>query len=222
MTDKDYTEIILLVDKSGSMERIKRDTEGGINTFIEEQRKVPGKCKVTLVTFSGNHNMVYSAVDISDVPRFELSPTGSTALLDAIGHTINSVGERLSALKEEERPGKIFFVISTDGEENASKEFTRAHIFDKIKHQTDQYKWEFVFLGANQDAIQVGHSIGINAQRAVTYSANAVGTKSLYRGLSNAMAFSRVSGQAMSYNQAAYNQAVDSVLQQDSTSNSNP
>lgn len=219
MTKKNYTEIVLVVDSSGSMRRIQADTEGGINTFIEEQKKVPGECKVTLVTFSTRHKEQYVGKDIQEVPTFSLIPSGNTSLLDAVGHTINTMGARLAAMKEEDRPSKIIFVISTDGEENSSREFNRTQIFEMIQHQTNKYAWDFVFLGANQDAIAVGSSIGIQAARSVTYAANSIGTKGLYRGLSHAVAASRISGQSVSYDQAAYNLSVDAIQQQDSTSN---
>lgn len=221
MTKPNYTEIVLIVDSSGSMGRIQADTEGGINTFIEEQKKVPGECKVTLVTFSTRHKEQYVGKDIAEVPKFTLVPSGNTSLLDAIGHTINTVGARLSSLKEEERPSKVIFVISTDGEENSSREFNRTQVFEMIQHQTNKYSWDFVFLGANQDAIAVGNSLGISAQRSVTYAANSIGTQGLYRGLSAAIGSSRLSGQSVSYNQDAYQASVADIISENNKVNSN-
>ena len=111
-------------------------------------------------------------------------PQGSTALLDAIGRTINDTGKRLERMAEDQRPEKVIFVVLTDGEENASREFSAEKVNDMITHQRDAYKWEFVFLGANQDAITTASRLGIQPQNALTYAANSVGTKQAYRSLS--------------------------------------
>lgn len=176
MTDINLTEIALIVDESGSMISIKDDTEGGFNTFIEEQKKVEGKATVSLTRFENASRVEYSNKPIDRVKPLVLRPGGGTALLDAIGDTIDAVGGRISELPEEERPGSVIVVILTDGQENSSRRFTKAQIKQKIKHQSEKYNWVFVYLGANQDAIAEGGSYGIPQATSITYSGQNVGS----------------------------------------------
>lgn len=164
------SEIIVVVDRSGSMAAIAHDMMGGFDTFIAEQKKLPGECKVTLAQFDDNYELVYSGKPLAQVPKLKLEPRGTTALLDAIGKTINSTGQRLAAMAEGDRPSRILFVIITDGHENASKEFNRDQVNQLITQQREKYSWEFVFLGASQDAIDVAHSYGIPMANAVYYN----------------------------------------------------
>lgn len=211
------TEIVLIVDNSGSMQSIKDDTEGGLNNFIAEQKEVPGECTCTYVLFNSKVKRIFTNKDLKEIESIKLSPSGNTSLLDAIGFTINEVGDRHSKLAKKDIPDKVIFVISTDGQENSSVEFKRSQIFDMINHQKEKYQWDFVYLGANQDAILVGQNLGISAKQAVTFDASSIGTRGLYRGLSMSVANSRVSGQSVSYNQAMYQSAVDSVVQESKT-----
>ena len=175
MTKKNYTEIIGVIDRSGSMSSCWHDTVGGINEYIKKQREVPGEAKISLVFFDTEYAMAYNGVDLQDdifskpMSFADYSPRGSTALLDAIGKTINTVGNRLAATPEDERPDKVTMFIVTDGEENASREFTGAQIKEMITHQTDKYQWDFVYLGANQDAFAVGMTLGVNPHSCTTY-----------------------------------------------------
>ena len=137
------------------------DAEGGINSFIEQQKQEPGEANVTLVQFDTEYEFVHSGVPIRQVPAFKLVPRGSTALLDAVGRAINETGARLAAMDESQRPGLVVFVIVTDGEENSSREFTRDQIRKMVEHQQSAYKWQFTFLAANQDAFAAGGSMGI-------------------------------------------------------------
>lgn len=179
--DKELTEIIFILDRSGSMVDLTNDTIGGFNSFIEKQKLEPGKARLTTVLFDDRYEILHDCVDINLVSSLtdkEYFARGLTALLDAIGKTINSVGNRLNNTKENNRPDKVVFVITTDGYENASKEFTKQKIKDMIEHQTNKYNWTFLFFGATIDAIDVATSYGINF--ATNYSPNPSGIVSLY------------------------------------------
>lgn len=192
MAKKDLTEIVVILDRSGSMQAIRSDMEGGFNKFIEEQRKLPGECAVTLAQFDTEHDIVYSAKPLADVPPLSLIPRGFTALYDAVGRTVSTVGERLSKMADADRPERVIVVIITDGQENASKEFTQAQVFDMVKHQREKYSWEFVYIGANQDAFAVGQSVGANITS--NYAANAAGTAGMFAGVSKGISSYRGGG----------------------------
>ena len=166
----DLTDITMVIDRSGSMQSIQSDAEGGINSFIEQQKQEPGEANVTLVQFDSEYEFVHSGVPIRQVPAFRLVPRGSTALLDAVGRAINETGARLAAMDEAQRPGLVVFVIVTDGEENSSREFTRDQIRKMVEHQQSAYKWQFTFLAANQDAFAAGGSMGIAQDGIAAYS----------------------------------------------------
>lgn len=167
----DLTDITIVMDRSGSMSSIRDDAEGGLNSFIEEQKQQPGDATFTLVQFDTEYEFVHKAVPISSVPRCDLRPRGNTALLDAVGRAITETGERLSATKEEDRPGLVVFVILTDGMENSSREFSRDKIKEMIEHQQTNYNWKFVFLAANQDAFATGGAMGICRGTSTNYRA---------------------------------------------------
>jgi len=159
---KDLTEIVIVLDESGSMESVKSDTIGGFNEFLTSQKKIKGNANVTLVKFSDYYKVINDGTDIAHVSELNESnytPSYSTSLLDAVGKTINSVGKRLADTPENKRPEKVIVAIITDGYENSSKEFTRGQINDMVGHQRDKYDWEFLFLGADIDAW--GKEIGI-------------------------------------------------------------
>jgi hypothetical protein len=149
------------VDRSGSMQAIQQDAEGGVNAFIAEQAKAPGDALLTLVQFDTEYEFLHRGTPIRQVPEYQLVPRGMTALLDAVGRAINETGERLAKMDEADRPGLVVFVVMTDGEENSSKEFTKAQIKQMIQHQQEKYQWHFTFLGANQDAFAEAGAIGI-------------------------------------------------------------
>ncbi|WP_223163662.1 vWA domain-containing protein [Nocardioides humilatus] len=169
MTRADLTHLYFLLDRSGSMQSIKADTEGGFTAFIDEQRKVPGECRVTLAQFDNAYEVVYSDRPVADVPRLVLEPRGSTALLDAMGRLITTAGKDLAALAEDERPGTVIVAVMTDGYENASQEWTHPAIKALVEQQTADYAWQFLYMGADQDAIEVGTSLGVSAGASVTY-----------------------------------------------------
>lgn len=169
------SEIILVLDRSGSMASIKTDMEGGLKSFIEKQRLDPGECLVSLFQFDTVYEPVFQTIPVKDVKDIVLVPRGGTALHDAVGNTINTVGNRLKNTLEADRPGLVVFVVITDGEENSSREFDGAKIKEMVKHQTDKYQWQFIFLGANQDAVLSGSSIGMKAGSSLSYAANSKG-----------------------------------------------
>jgi hypothetical protein len=200
---KNKTDITIILDRSGSMESVKQDTIGGFNSFLSEQQKVEGEASLSLVQFDDQYEVVYEDRDIDAAGRLTEStfqPRGSTALFDAVGRTINSVGQRLAALPEEERPDKVLLVIMTDGFENASQEFTAAKVSEMINHQRSVYKWEFMFIGANQDAVLSAHEIGIPAAASLTYAGNAEGTEIAYSMIAGKIKNYRVSNDAEALN----------------------
>lgn len=172
--NNNLTDITLVVDRSGSMEAIRADAEGGVNTFLTDQAGQPGEALVTLVQFDTSYEFVHRGVPVKEVPRYELVPRGGTALLDAVGRAINETGERLSKMAEADRPGLVVFVVMTDGEENSSQEFAKATIKKMIEHQQSTYNWQFTFLGANQDAFAEAGSIGMTAAGTANFAASKV------------------------------------------------
>jgi hypothetical protein len=184
MTDKDFTYIGVVLDRSGSMARLRDEMQGGFDTFIEEQRKVEGRAVVSLHQFDNDYETVYFAKDIRDVPKLELIPRGMTALLDATGRAIVQTGEYLKGMPEDQRPGNVTFIVITDGIENASVEYTRERLAAMIKEQQDKYAWHFIFLGANQDAITTGAKYGYSANTSLTYGTDAASVYNTYSNLS--------------------------------------
>ena len=170
----DLTDITLVVDRSGSMQNRRADAQGGVNAFIQKQAEEPGEALLTLVQFDTEYEIVHSGVPIGKVPEYTLEPRGATALLDAVGRAINEAGNRISAMDEADRPGLVIFVITTDGLENSSREFTKPQIKEMIEHQQEKYGWHFTFLGANQDAFAEAGGLGIRAASAAQYSMDRV------------------------------------------------
>jgi Mg-chelatase subunit ChlD len=197
--NNDAIDITIVLDRSGSMASVREDTIGGFNSFLEEQKAVPGSAALTLVQFDDQYEVLYEGRRLQDVPLLSAQtfvPRGSTALLDAIGRTVYATGIRLAAQPEHERPGKVLFVIMTDGEENASREFSRRQVFDMLTHQHEKYQWEVVFIGANQDAVATGASYGIPQTNSLNYAATPAGTRRMNAALSQAT--SRMRGRAAS------------------------
>ena len=164
------TEIVLIVDRSGSMASIKKDIEGGFKTFLEKQKALPGEANVTYYQFDDKHERVFELKPLSEVEGITIVPRGSTALLDATGRAINEVGGRLARTSEDERPENVIVVVLTDGEENASREFKIEKIKEMVKHQQEKYNWRFIFLGANFDAISAGASYGFTGGTTMSFA----------------------------------------------------
>jgi len=166
----DLTDLTLVVDRSGSMCTIRADAEGGINALLDDQKKEPGDCNLTLVQFDNEYEFVHKGIDISEAAHYSLHPRGATALLDAVGQAINATGRRLDEMKEEDRPSLVAFVITTDGHENCSREFTSAQIRKMISHQQSEYNWKFTYLGADADCFDEAESMGIDASGTAQYN----------------------------------------------------
>lgn len=183
---KNCTDITFVLDRSGSMESIWNDVEGGLSTFVSENKKLPGEVRFTLVVFdTGGVDTVLNHVDIKAIEKIDLNayrPRGGTPLYDAVGITVNSLGSYLSGLSENTRPEKVLFAIMTDGQENSSKEFRSDVVKNMVKHQSDKYNWDFVYLGANQDAVFSGKKLGIAAGNSIQYIANKIGTSRVFDG----------------------------------------
>ncbi len=167
---KNLTDITLLLDRTGSMQIIRNDVVGGVNTFVDEQKKAEGEADFTLIQFDSQdpHEVIHGAADIQLIPPMTLEdyrPRAWTPLLDAVGIAVTKTGERLSAMSEELRPDKVIFVIFTDGEENSSTEYKKETVREMITLQQETYNWQFVFLGANMDAFASAGSMGIVQQK---------------------------------------------------------
>lgn len=182
MTNSNNTLLAALLDRSGSMAIAKQATEDGWRELIDEQRREAGHCEVTLAQFDTEYELLYPPTDVAAVPGFSVEPRGGTALLDSAGRFITEVGERLAALPEDRRPGRVICLIMTDGAENSSREWSYAAVHDLITQQRDVYGWEFIFLGANIDAVEVGARMGVQRDKAMTYAADSyVGNRRAYR-----------------------------------------
>jgi hypothetical protein len=204
------TEIVIILDRSGSMSRIASDMCGGFDAFLADQRKLDAACTVTLVQFDDRYETVYAGRPLRDVPPLVLVPRGSTALYDAIGRTIDGVGARLAHLAPAARPDQVIFVIITDGEENASREYSHARIVEQIAHQRAKYSWEFVFLGAGENAIATATNFGIARANAAVFVASAgLHAQGVFRGVSDNLRGYRISGNTGDV-QASYDAASKS------------
>lgn len=175
---KNFTDITFLLDRSGSMQSMSTDVIGGYASFVWDQQRFGDNASLSLIQFDSKYQRMFPPTIISQVnPVLGFIAGGSTALLDAIGKSITETGQRLAALNEADRPDKVIFVIMTDGEENASTEYTLDTIKTMIEHQRTVYKWEFIFMGANIDAFSVGGTMNIGAGSTVTYDATGQGTR---------------------------------------------
>lgn len=170
MTKAGRTLIAPLIDRSGSIQAVLSDYQGGLNAFLDEQKKVPGEAFVTLAQFDTTYDTIHIWKPITEVPHFTIEPRGATALLDAMGRFIHDIGEYLDGLPEAGKPEKVIIVVVTDGFENASTEYSYQMVRDAIKTQQDVWKWDFLFLGANMDAEQFGKGIGLTANQVGQYS----------------------------------------------------
>jgi hypothetical protein len=169
MTQQDYTALVFIVDRSGSMSRIAADMEGAISALLDSQKALPGKLTVDTVLFDDTVEFVHYWADPEDV-QVRIAPRGSTALYDAIGFKVDQFGLALASMAPEYRPSKVIFAIVTDGFENASREHTADSVKRRITHQTEKYGWDFTYLGANQDAVLVAQTMGIAAGSALTWN----------------------------------------------------
>ncbi|MBQ8086820.1 MAG: VWA domain-containing protein [Clostridia bacterium] len=192
---KNLTELVIILDRSGSMGGLESDTIGGYNSMLKKQRETEGEVLVSTVLFDDRSEVLYDRVPIEKLPQMtdkEYYVRGCTALLDAVGGAIHHIGNVHKYIREEDRPEKTIFVITTDGLENASREYTYERVKRMVERQKEQYGWEFLFLGANIDAIETAGRFGIAADRAANYNSDRVGTALNYEVLAETVCEMRV------------------------------
>ena len=176
---KGLTELVFILDRSGSMSGLEQDTIGGYNALLKKQKKEPGEATITTVLFDDHYELLHDRINlkgISPITNKEYFVRGSTALLDAIGRTIDKIGNAQKHTAKEKQAEKVMFVITTDGMENASREYKYDKIKKMIERQKEKYGWEFLFIGANIDAVETASKFGISANRAANYHADSKGT----------------------------------------------
>ena len=198
--NKNLTEIVFILDRSGSISGLESDTIGGFNAMIEKQKKAPGEALVSTILFDNVSEVIHDRVNIRDIKPMtdsEYCVRGCTALLDAIGGAIHHIGNVHKYAREEDVPAHTLFVITTDGMENASRLYDSARVKQMIEHEKSKYGWEFLFLGANIDAVETAKHFGISEDRAVNYHSDSVGTRLNYEVVSCAITSMR-SGAPMS------------------------
>jgi hypothetical protein len=196
------THIIFIVDRSGSMSGIANDMIGGYNTFIKKQKETPGECFVSFYQFDDVYEPVFERVALSEVKDLDATtyvPRNMTALYDAIGKTVNNYGAFLAGLPEDQRPERVLVNIITDGQNNASREFTLEQVSNMIKHQTDVYKWDFVFLGSNIDSWAAGATLGVKAGSTLQFANVGGSVKNAFDSLSKGTVMYRSSAMKMDY-----------------------
>lgn len=179
-----HSELVFIMDRSGSMSNIAEDMEGAMKEVISKQKNRDGDVLVTYVRFDDEYEEVFHEKSISEIDGFSLNPRSMTALLDAIGKTVNKVERRFNQKDKADQPERILFVIVTDGGENASREFSRPQIFEMIEKVKRDHDWGFTFIGANQDAIGTGGGLGISRGSSVNYRASSQGVRSMSKSVS--------------------------------------
>ena len=191
----DLTEIAYVLDRSGSMQSLVSDAIGGFNSFLSSQQQLAGRANFTLVLFDHEYMVIHKSLDIRQVPELNARtyvPRGQTAMLDAVGRTIDDLGSRLAATPEAQRPAKVIVAIFTDGLENASTDYSHERLAAMIKLQQETYNWEFLFLAANQDAVATAAKIAIPAKQAMNFAASPTGVRQSQEDLATRVSASRL------------------------------
>lgn len=197
MVNKDYTAVVLVVDRSGSMSHIAGSVQEALEEFVNKQIHEPGELTIDTLFFDDKLEERAHLVDPKkETLDLAVNPRGMTALYDAVGVKIRSFGEALNKMNEDERPGKVIFVIATDGHENSSKEFTQEELAKLIGNQREKYGWDFTFIGANQDAVLTAKTLNISEDSAITFEASSAGVDAVLRGMSGYVAASRAGAPA--------------------------
>lgn len=215
MTDSNYTHVLFILDRSGSMDSIVNDANGGVETLLKEQAEQPGKIAVDVVTFDTLLDWPYENVHPSKVKGPLIVPRGGTALNDAIGVGVVKLGEYLAALPEEKRPGAVIVVIVTDGEENSSREYTHAMVKELVTKQTNEFGWNFVYLAANVDAFATGAGYGISKGSTMNFAPSAAGVTNSYAATSRNISGLRTSmsagitGQTITFDDTDRDEAME-------------
>ena len=184
------TELVFILDRSGSMAGLESDTIGGFNAMIEKQKKEDGECYISTVLFDNVSEVLHDRVKLSDIKPMtdkEYTVRGCTALIDALGGAIHHIGNIHKYARPEDVPEHTMFIITTDGMENASQRYSSEQVKRMIERQKEKYGWEFLFIGANIDAVETARRYGINEDRAVNYNADAKGTGILYESVAYAV-----------------------------------
>ena len=195
--NRNLTEIIFILDRSGSMHPLEADTIGGYNSFLDQQRRLPGKAILSTVLFDTKIDVLHDRADIANIPELtakDYMTGGCTALLDAVGGAIHHIGNVHKYAREEDRPAKTMVVITTDGMENASHRYDLAKVRKMIRRQQNKYGWEFIFLGANMDAVYEAGKFGIGADSAVTFRADSEGVRANFDAVCMAATAMRATG----------------------------
>ena len=198
---KNLTELVMILDRSGSMGGLESDTIGGYNSMLKKQREAEGEVLVSTVLFDDRTEVLYDRVPLEKLPQMtekEYYVRGCTGLLDAVGGAVRHIGNVHKYAREEDRPEKTIFVITTDGLENASREYSYDRVKKMVERQKEKYGWEFLFLGANIDAIETAGRFGITADRAANYHSDRKGTALNYEVLADAVCEMRVSAAPIS------------------------
>ena len=191
------TELVFILDKSGSMHGLEQDTIGGFNSMLQKQKELDGECRITTVLFDNRYELLHDRIDIravSPMTEKEFQVGGTTALLDAIGRTVQKLVSVQKNTAKEYRADRVLFVIITDGQENASQEYSSDKVKGMIQLEKEKYGWEFVFLGANLDAVETAGRLGISRDRAVDYVPDGAGTALNFQMMSETVAAFRETG----------------------------
>lgn len=207
-TNNNLTEMVFILDRSGSMFGLEKDTIGGFNSMLEKQKNEEGEAFVTTVLFDNEYEIIHDRLRVRDVPEMtdnEYKPRGSTALIDAIGRTIKHIANIHKYQRKEDVPQNTIFVIITDGMENASHIYSSEKVKRMIEHEKEKYGWEFIFLGANIDVVETARHFGIGADRAVNYNCDSQGTALNYEVISDAVSCCRMNAPL----QADWSQRID-------------
>ena len=203
------THLAILVDRSGSMSSIKDDMEGGLKSLVEEQKKAPGDIVVSLYQFDNAFDTIVENASVDCLNDYTLTPRGGTALHDATGRSIIQLGKNLRETPEKERPGKVLFVIITDGGENCSREFTSKQVKDLIKEQEEKYNWKFAYIGANQDSFAVGGNIGVSRGSTMNYVADSIGVRKMSETLGTYVCSAKLSTNSSEFSSISFNGSND-------------
>lgn len=206
---KNLTELVFILDRSGSMAGLVQDTIGGFNAMVKKQQSEPGEALVSTVLFDNDSQVIHDRVPLTQVPELTEKTyyvRGCTALLDAVGDAIHHIGNVHKYAREEDRPEKTLFVITTDGMENASRRYSYEKVKEMISRQQEKYGWEFVFLGANIDATREAVRFGIRPECAADYHADSMGTRSVYDSVGDAISHMRTQAKPLS---AGWKRKVD-------------
>jgi len=187
---KNLTEIVFILDRSGSMAGLEDDTIGGFNAMLEKQKRESGNALISTVLFDSESEVIHDRIDLREIlpmTRKEYCVRGCTALLDAVGSAIHHIGNVHKYAREEDRPEKTLFVITTDGMENMSRQYTYYQVREMIRERKEKYGWEFIFLGANIDAVKEAAKFGIGKEFATDYHADSTGTAAIYEAVNEAV-----------------------------------